>query len=281
VVSPRDRSTLVWLSLRGLGVRRDAEVSCDGPGMELQFPLVVVAPRNAAALFGRFLSHLDGCVDTHARDLLLGSECFAPGEWTIACEVDALAGFAGRLSSGKVHLAGHSGAAAVVLAFAAAWPGRVASIAVSEPPWVGADPWSEIDVAFREELQRVADLPDADLPAGFIQLFTAGPAGRGEFRPMDQLALAAVRAVAPEYLRATLQRDRFQTMPAPVLVAHGSKSPRRMALTSEILAASFRDARVVQIDGAGHFDLWAIGARTLAASWRDLTAPDRARPGRS
>jgi pimeloyl-ACP methyl ester carboxylesterase len=240
-------------------------------------PLVVVAPRNAGALFRRFLSHIDSGVDARACDLLIGSGRFAPGEWTIAREVAALADFADRLSSEKIHLVGHSGAAAVVLGFVAVWPGRVASVGVSEPPWVGADPWSEIDVAFRQELQRVADLSDAEVPAAFSQLFNTNVVEPDEVPAMDEPALAALRAVAPEFLRAILPREKFQTIGAPILVAHGSKSPRRMSLASEILATSFRKARVVEVEGAGHFDLWSVGAGRLAAAWSDLTAPDHVR----
>lgn len=241
--------------------------------MQREIPLVAVAPARASALYRRFLRALDGKVDARAWDLLIGSEPFAPGEWTIGREANALADFIDGFTEDRVHLVGHSGAASVVLAFVESQPDRVESIVVSEPPWVGADPWSELDVAFRQDLQRVADLPDADLPAGFTQLFTVRPVEPESVLPLDEAGLAAVRAVAPEYLRASLNRDTFLTVATPVLVAYGSTSPRRMSLASELLAASFPVATLLQIEGACHFDLWTIGAETLAASWSLLVAP--------
>lgn len=139
------------------------------------------------------------------------------GEWTVATDSAALERWLDEEGINQCHLVAESGAAAVALMFATTLSHRLLSLTISEPPWIGADYESVVDVEFRQQLRLLVDFPDDEVAPAFFRLMANGldPPDR----PVDLSFVAALRTVADDYLRAPLDRARLATVVVPVLLA--------------------------------------------------------------
>lgn len=103
---------------------------------------------------------LGGARALFPRDMAVADPSLDPRAYTIRDEVDALDAFRAERGLERIHLYGHSAGGAIALAYVAAHPGRVASLALDEP----ATDFSETDLARPEweEMERVGALPFAE-----------------------------------------------------------------------------------------------------------------------
>ena len=232
--------------------------------------MLLVAPGGAAPLFRSFLGAIEGVVGT-PYDLRLAAGAFEPEASTLEHAVQSLESFVRESMSMPVHLVGHSGGGAVALAFAAAHPRLLASLTASEPPWVGSSEAGNI--GFLDDLRRVVELPTDEVSGAFARLYAASDDVVAELPPFDDAQVRILRAVAIEYQRAHLDLDKLQEVDVPVLLPYGSHSSNHMAVTATWLAGQFKRARVLQIPGANHFDLWVLGAAQLAEAWMAMSSP--------
>ena len=90
----------------------------------------IIAP--ARVRYAALLEHLRE-VDVLAKDLEVYAGDAPPEDYSIALEVDGVAAAADRAGFDRFHLYGHSAGGAVALAYVAAHPERVLSLALDEP----------------------------------------------------------------------------------------------------------------------------------------------------
>jgi len=125
----------------------------------------IVAP--AAVRYAPLLEHLDG-VNAIPKDLEVYASQEAPSDYSIESELAGITATADRTGFERFHLYGHSGGGACALAYAAAEPKRLLSLAVDEP----ATDFSDEDHSdpYWDEIAAAQSLPGPDAIAAFLRL---------------------------------------------------------------------------------------------------------------
>jgi pimeloyl-ACP methyl ester carboxylesterase len=189
--------------------------------------------------------------------------------WSIGEEVEAITRVADAGSTWD--LVGYSGGAAICLAFAAANLGRVGSLTLIEPPWIGNDPWSVEQVAFAAAFDRLIWKEDHACHVGFFDLFAPGtaPPALNDTAALERI-IKAVRTVWRGYSGTPLDRDALTQFRGPVLLPFGDRSAPRMAKQAQFLSKMFSNADILEIAGAHHFNILTVGARAIAEGIEEL-----------
>lgn len=214
----------------------------------------IIAP--AQIRYAPLLAHLDG-VNAVLKDLSVYDNDTPPADYSITTEVEGIDLAADRAGLGRFHIYGHSGGGACALAYVAAHPDRVLSLAVDEP----ASDFSQADRddpewARIEEAQR-ADGPEA--VRAFLRLQLAPGVEppsppQGPPPPWMSMRPAGIAAFAAALRRHAVSDDQYRAFTRPVLFTHGSLSNPRWARMSQRLAAMFPDFRSELFDGVHHLN---------------------------
>ena len=206
----------------------------------------------------------------------------APGErLTLADEVMGVGRMAEEKGLPSFHLLGYSAGGVVALAFAAASPERVRTLALIEPPWMGNDTASADAAALHFALDRVLTaVPVAQRMAHFRQAIMRPGDSPAPLPPGPIPAWASMRAAQGAMLwqairTATLETEQLRTFTAPVYVAVGTRSHPGFRATAEALVSVFPHAGLEVYEGADHFEIHTQYAARLAASLRALWAKDK------
>src|SRR5260370_33163904 len=85
----------------------------------------------------------------------------------LSFEVAGILRAADQANFERFHLLGYSAGGASSLAFAAAHPERLLSLAVAEPAWDGAQGLSDAEDAVWQEVGRIMELPEKQALAAF------------------------------------------------------------------------------------------------------------------
>lgn len=211
----------------------------------------IVAP--AALRYRRLLAELDG-VDAIAKDLEVYAGSAPPPGYAIETEVAGIAAAADRADFARFHLYGHSAGGACALAFAAAHPERLLSLALDEP----ATDFSAEDRAdpYHDELAAAQSLPDPEALIAFLRLQVAAgvepPPPPEEAPPWMADRPAGIRAFTKAMAAKRVDPARYESFEAPVLYTHGSLSHPRWAAMRDRLARSFPDFGSELFDGLHH-----------------------------
>ena len=211
----------------------------------------IIAP--AAIRYERLMSRLSGCT-VIAKDLEVYAEETPPPNYSIAMEVAGVERAADDAGFERFHLYGHSGGAAIALAFAAAHPDRLLSLALDEPAYDFTDDMQadmEVFEPFRslpapERLRafmRLQVSPEVELtpPAGPLPPWMANrPAGIDAFlQALDQ------------HPRLT---EKYSAVRAPVLYTWGSLTHPRWYAMAKRLGTLFPDFTAVCFEGLHHLN---------------------------
>jgi pimeloyl-ACP methyl ester carboxylesterase len=233
----------------------------------------------AAPAYGALVVALGADVDARPKDLEVYAGDEPPADYTIATEVDGIARVADEAGFDRFHLVGYSGGGAASLAFAAAQPERLLSLALMEPAFAGWQRMTAPERAHFERFRPVLDLDDAAMFPAFQALQLAlgvdlpapppGPAPSWMAkRP------AGLRAMLHQFLTTDLDLELFRGFGKPVWFAVGDRSnPDYFALMAERLAGVFPDFTIERFPERHHFDPpHRIEPDRVAASLRALWA---------
>jgi pimeloyl-ACP methyl ester carboxylesterase len=193
--------------------------------------------------------------------------------YSIQAEVDALEGFVRERGLDRFHLYGHSAGGAVALAYVAAHPERVSSLALDEP----ATDFSDDDLARPEwaQLQRIRDLPFADGMVMFRRL-QVGRAVRAELPPVPPSWMTVgperIAAFSRAVPRHRVAAARYGSFRGPVQYSYGTLTSPRFEATRDRLARVIADFQVERFEGLHHLHSAHQAqpehvARSLTALW--------------
>jgi pimeloyl-ACP methyl ester carboxylesterase len=205
----------------------------------------IVAP--VSVRYAPLLEYLEG-VNAIPKDL----EVYASGEprsdYSIEQEIAGIAATAEQEGFDRFHLYGHSGGGACALAYAAAHPERVLSLAVDEP----ATDFSDEDHAdpYWEEIAAAEALPGPESLTSFLRLQLA-PGVELPPRPEGPPPPWMATRPAGEY---HVDASRYRAVPAPVLYTYGSLSHPRWTTMRERLSSRFQDFSSERFDGLHHLN---------------------------
>jgi pimeloyl-ACP methyl ester carboxylesterase len=237
----------------------------------------VVLPAEAA--YGALVAALAPGVDVVAKDLELYATPEPFEDYSLELEIAGVLREADAQGWDRFHLVGYSGGGAAALAFAAARPERLASLALLEPAWAGSWDQSPAEQAFWVEFDRLVGLPDEQLLPAFIRLglkpgvpLPAPPPG--DPPPWMANRQAGIRAFQRAFEEGDLPRDALCRFDRPVYVALGALSnPDHYGEIARRLSGVLPDVELEVFEERHHFDPpHRIEperlARSLEALWR-------------
>lgn len=215
----------------------------------------------AGLSYERLLNVIKDEVRAVAKDLEVYATAAPPADYGLDLEVEGIRRAADAAGFGTFHLVGYSAGGAASLAFAARYPGRLRSLALIEPAWIGNDGWTPEDVADWAELDRVVALPNDERMRAFARWqMRPGveppqlPLPPGPPPPWMAQRPAGLAAAARAFKEYRLDRERFRSFRRPVHYALGSLSRAGYERNAKTLAGFFPDFRVEVYEGRSHFD---------------------------
>jgi pimeloyl-ACP methyl ester carboxylesterase len=214
----------------------------------------------AALAYGALLESLGDDVEAVAKELELYAGAAPPLDYSLDHEIDGILRTAQDAGFERFHLVGYSGGGASSLAFAAAHPGRLASLALLEPAWMGNDELSPQEAAVWSEFDRIATLPAEQMMGAFVanQLApgveppTPPP---GPPPPWMATRPAGLRTFITAVRASPLDLDRLRAFEQPVLFVLGANSsPDYYGRMAQRASAIFPDYTLEIFDERHHFD---------------------------
>ena len=214
----------------------------------------------AEPAYAGLVAALGSRADCAVKDLEVYASDTPPDDYGLGSEVAGVLREAGARGWDRFHLVGYSGGGSAALAFAAAHPERLQSLALLEPAWSGRWEWSPAHVALLAEYDALAQLPDDELMAGFRELNTAPGVALpepppGPPPPWMALRPKGIRALLDAFGREEISRDALASFDAPVYYALGGLSNQvQFGEIAARLGGVFSDFMLEVFPERHHFD---------------------------
>lgn len=231
----------------------------------------------AEPAYGALLAALGPEVEAVAKDLEVYATPKPPEDYSLAVEIAGVLREADARGWDRLHLVGYSGGGAASLAFAAARPERLASLALLEPAWAGDWDLSPAEEAFWLEFDRLGGLPVEQFMPAFMRLglkpgvpFPAPPPG--DPPPWMAKRPAGILAFQRAFERGDIDRDALRRFDRPVYFALGALSnPDQYAEIAKRLSGVLPDFELEVFEERHHFDPpHRIEPERLASSLKTL-----------
>ncbi|TLN05304.1 alpha/beta hydrolase, partial [bacterium] len=213
----------------------------------------------AAIQYAPLLGALGNEIQPLLKDLeVYAGEQPAP-DYSLGQEVEGLRRSADAAGFEQFDLVGYSGGGAVALAFVAAYPERVRSLALSEPAVLPAQAWLQQEAGYMDEVSRAVALPpDQSMPAFMRANLRAGvqpPAPpAGDPPPWMAKRPAGLQAMLRAFQAAAYTYEQWRAFERPVYLAVGRLSnpvEERKAFT---LSELFPNCQIEIYEQRHHFD---------------------------
>ena len=214
----------------------------------------------AEAAYKSLLAELGPDADARIKDLEVYENDQPPPDFSLGMEVDGIQRFADAVKFDRFHLVGYSGGGASSLAFTAAHPDRVLSLALLEPAWAGNEGLSSEEQEVRRTFRTLAGLPPADFMASFTKFQLkpgVKPPSPPEGPPPPWMARrpAGLTAFLHAFDTGHLDIERLRHYARPVYFALGGLSnPDYYGQMAERLSRVFRDFTLETYPDRHHFD---------------------------
>jgi pimeloyl-ACP methyl ester carboxylesterase len=214
----------------------------------------------AGLAYGALLASLGGEVEAVAKELELYAGPEPPSDYSLQDEIDGILRTADDAGFERFHLVGYSGGGASSLAFAAAHPERLSSLALLEPAWMGNDGLTPEEEAVSSKFDRIATLPPEQMMGAFVANQLAPgveppPPPPGPSPPWMATRPAGLRTFITTIRSSTLDLVRLRAFEQPVLFVLGAKSnPDYYGRMAQRASAIFPDFTLEVFDERHHFD---------------------------
>jgi pimeloyl-ACP methyl ester carboxylesterase len=214
----------------------------------------------AAAAYAVLFEALGPDVEAVAKDLELYATPEPAEDYGLEVEIAAVLREADTRGWDLFHLVGYSGGGAAALAFAAARPERLASLALLEPAWAGHWDLSPAEKEVWSEYDRLVKLSDDQLMPAFIEFgvkpgvpLPAPPPG--DPPPWMTKRPAGIRAFTRAFKRDDIDREALRRFDRPVYFALGALSnPDQYGEIANRLGGVFPDFELELFKERHHFD---------------------------
>jgi pimeloyl-ACP methyl ester carboxylesterase len=233
----------------------------------------------ASLAYEALLDELGDGVSAVAKELEVYGGDLPPTGFTLDFEVAGILRCAQEAGFDRFHLVGYSGGGASSLAFAAAHPDRLRSLALLEPAWAGNGELSAEEVAVWAEFRRIAELPsDEMMPAFMANQLRPGvePPSPPPGPPPPWMASrpAGLRAFIHAFVTGELDLDALRRFERPVYFALGGLSnPAYYGRMADRLSGVFSDFTLEIFENRHHFDPpHRVEPEQVASSLKELWA---------
>ena len=217
-----------------------------------------VMPANLA--YEPLIAALGDDVDAIPKELEMYAGPEPPPGYTLQNEIDGVLREAANAGFDRFHLVGYSGGGASSVAFAAAHPERLLSLALLEPAWMGNEGLSEREQAVWREFDRIGTLPpDQMMPAFVAAQLAPGveppPPPPGPPPPWMVTRPPGLRTFITTFRSSILDIDQLRAFEQPVLYVLGGRSnPDYYGETAERARAIFPNFTLERFEERHHFD---------------------------
>jgi pimeloyl-ACP methyl ester carboxylesterase len=210
----------------------------------------------AALRYAPLIDELGDAARALVKELEVYAAATPPAEYAIEHEVDGITRAADAADFDRFHLYGHSAGGACALAFVAAHPERVLSLALDEP---ASDFSPEVRSALRQDLDGIAARPAGEKLSTFLRLQLAPgvePPSPPPGSPPAWMAKrpAGIDAFVEALLRYRLPLERLRAFDRPVYYSHGSLSHPSWVAMRDRLASIFPDFTADLYVGVHHLE---------------------------
>jgi pimeloyl-ACP methyl ester carboxylesterase len=218
----------------------------------------IVLPAELA--YGALIAALGAGVEAVAKDLEVYATPEPPQDYSLDDEIEGVLREADARGWERFHLVGYSGGGAAALAFAAARPERLASLALLEPAWAGSWDLSPAEQALWREFGRLEAVPDEQFMPTFMRLgvkpgVTLPPPLSGEPPTWMASRPAGIRAINRAFKRGDIDREALRRFDRPVYFALGALSnPDQYGEIAKRLSAVFPAFELEVFEERHHFD---------------------------
>ncbi len=207
--------------------------------------------------FGPLVAALGSSPELEVKELDVYATDQVPDDYSLATEVDSLDRWAVERGHDRFHLYGYSIGGSIALAYVAAYPDKVLSLAVDEP----ATDFSDADrrLLSAQGVDGLADLPPEQRMRVFVgSLLRPGvevaPPPAIPATPEMARRPAGLAAVSHEVESYHVDRARLRAFDRPVYMSHGGLSNERWEAMSARLAGLFPDCTVERYECRHHLD---------------------------
>ena len=214
----------------------------------------------AEAAYGALIAALGPDVEAVPKDLEVYATPDPPEDYSLDIEIAGVLRAADANGWQRFHLAGYSGGGGAALAFAAARPERLASLALLEPAWTGNRDLSPAEKALWLEYDRLEGLPIEHFMQTFtrLQLKPGVPLPEptpGDPPPWMANRPAGIRAIQRAFKWGDIDREALRRFDRPVYFALGALSnPDQYGEVAKRLGGVFRDFELEVFEERHHFD---------------------------
>jgi len=207
--------------------------------------------------YGPLVAALGSSPELVVKELDVYATDHIPDDYSLAAEVNALDRFADERGFGWFHLYGCSYGASIAMAYVAAHPDKVASLALDEPATDFSD--SDREMLAAQGTNGLADLP----PDQRMQVFVRSLVRPGvDVRPPPTMPATPEMALRPAGLAAAAHQvehfqvdaERLRSFGRPVYVSYGGRSSERWEAMATRLAGLFPDCTVERYANRHHLD---------------------------
>jgi pimeloyl-ACP methyl ester carboxylesterase len=199
-------------------------------------------------------------VDARPKELEVYASDSPPQDFGLETEVEGIRREADDAGFERFHLFGYSGGGASALAFAATYPERLLSLALSEPAWAGNRGLKPEEAGVWKAVDRLVALPPDQMMPAFVRLqlrdgVEAPPRPSGPPPSWMQKRPAGIRAFISAFKKYDLDYELLGSFDRPVYFAIGRKSnPNYFEKIAERLGAAFPDFTLEVFEDRHHFD---------------------------
>lgn len=218
----------------------------------------IVLPAELA--YGDLVAALGPEVEAVPKELEVYSTPEPPEDFGLEVEIDGMLREADAHGWDRFHLVGYSGGGSASLAFAAARPERLASLALLEAAWAGNSSLSDVEKAFWLEHDRLEQLPADQFMPAFMRLalkpgvpLPAPPPG--DPPPWMAKRPAGIRAYLHAFRSGDVDSEALGRFDRPVYFALGALSnPDQYGEIAKRLSGVFPDFELEVFEERHHFD---------------------------
>jgi pimeloyl-ACP methyl ester carboxylesterase len=216
----------------------------------------VITP--AAVTFAPLVAALEGKVEPVLKELELYSGAEPPPAYRLELEISGILRRMDAAGLDRAHFVGYSGGGAVCLAFTAAYPERLLSLAIFEPATIPSQAWMTLEPEEWEETERVMALPEEERLPLFIRNYLkpgVDPPARSSAPPPPWMAKrpAGMQALVQALRQYDFAPDSLRAFDCPVYLAYGLSSRDTEERKIAFLADLFPNVEVESYPGLHHF----------------------------
>lgn len=198
--------------------------------------------------------------DGRPKELEMYATEAPPPDYTLQNEIDGINRLADQAGFERFHLVGYSAGGASSLAYCAAHPDRLLSLALNEPAWAGRSDMSDEEAHMWDRFREIAALPPKEMMSEFIAVqlkpgVEPPPPPEGDPPPWMAKRPPGLKKFIETFLTSDLDVDGLRRFKGPVLFTLGGKSnPNYYAREAERLKTMFDDFTVELYPERHHFD---------------------------